>query len=238
MELHLYMTMIHYVENFHNRFVQIYVLVWIYRPYTRKYNTTMISHDLKFIFIHIPKTAGNSLTLFLKFYLSNRTLQHENPMGPQDGMTVFCEKNNQGIKHESITYYINQYGDSIQDYVWFTIVRNPYDRLLSLYFFTKGKDNAVFIRDEFVSFIQNDENHQWKYIEYNGKLVCRIVHYENMLEELKEIPCLQRMDFSHYPQINQSMNSKLDYKTLLDDDVKDLIYKKYRMDFDLFGYEH
>tara|TARA_B110000971_G_C19991266_1_gene492088 strand:- start:137 stop:397 length:261 start_codon:yes stop_codon:yes gene_type:complete len=31
----------------------------------------MISHKLKFIFIHIPKTSGNSLSLFLKDFIEN-----------------------------------------------------------------------------------------------------------------------------------------------------------------------
>ena len=31
----------------------------------------MISHKLKFIFIHIPKTSGNSLSLFLKNLINN-----------------------------------------------------------------------------------------------------------------------------------------------------------------------
>ena len=32
----------------------------------------MISHKLKFIFIHIPKTSGNSLSLFLKDLVFNK----------------------------------------------------------------------------------------------------------------------------------------------------------------------
>ena len=37
----------------------------------------MISHKLKFIFIHIPKTSGNSLSLYLK----------DNPRFP---LTLLC----------------------------------------------------------------------------------------------------------------------------------------------------
>jgi len=37
----------------------------------------MISHELKFIFIHIPKTSGNSLSLFLKNFISNKVIQRK-----------------------------------------------------------------------------------------------------------------------------------------------------------------
>jgi hypothetical protein len=41
----------------------------------------MISHKLKFIFIHIPKTSGNSLSLFLKDFIDNNVLQRSSNMG-------------------------------------------------------------------------------------------------------------------------------------------------------------
>ena len=37
----------------------------------------MISHTLQFIFIHIPKTSGNSLSLFLKDCISNQVIQKD-----------------------------------------------------------------------------------------------------------------------------------------------------------------
>ena len=49
------------------------------------------------------------------------------------------EKTQKEIKHHNITYYKSTYGEKINDYFKFTIVRNPYDRILSYYFWSKGK---------------------------------------------------------------------------------------------------
>ena len=41
----------------------------------------MISHKLKFIFIHIPKTSGNSLSLFLKDLIDNVVIHKDSMVG-------------------------------------------------------------------------------------------------------------------------------------------------------------
>jgi hypothetical protein len=68
----------------------------------------MISHDHKLVFIHIPKCAGRSVS------------------------TIF----NQRFDHFTAEYYFDEYPYA-QSYDWFTIVRNPYDRLVSIYNYVK-----------------------------------------------------------------------------------------------------
>ena len=63
---------------------------------------------------------------------------------PRQGISIICEKNKKYIKHSDITYYKNTYGEKINDYFKFTIVRKPYDRILSFYFYSKGKNNQKF----------------------------------------------------------------------------------------------
>ena len=52
----------------------------------------MISHKLRFIFIHIPKTSGNSLSLFLKDFIDNNVILRTSKMGPKQGISILCEK--------------------------------------------------------------------------------------------------------------------------------------------------
>ena len=69
----------------------------------------MISHKLKFIFIHIPKTSGNSLSLYLKDVVDNQIITRHNGLGDNQGITVLCEITKKSIKHFSIKYYNDIY---------------------------------------------------------------------------------------------------------------------------------
>tara|TARA_Y100000992_G_C21268979_1_gene495567 strand:- start:1397 stop:1984 length:588 start_codon:yes stop_codon:yes gene_type:complete len=195
----------------------------------------MISHNLKFIFIHIPKTSGNSLSLFLKDFIDNEIIHRSNNMGEKQGIDIICEKIKKDIKHKDITYYKNTYGEKINDYFKFTIVRNPYDRMLSYYFWSKGKNNQKFDRNEFINFIKSNTSFQHEYIDNTF----HIIHFENIINELKNIECFKEIvDFNNYPTLNASSNSKRNYNEIYDKELKDLVFNKYKKDFELFGYKY
>ena len=74
----------------------------------------MISHKHKFIFVHIPKTAGRSIEKYLLNFNSMREMQ----------------------PHHSVTDYIKRV-KNFNSMFKFSFVRNPYERLLSEYFYMK-----------------------------------------------------------------------------------------------------
>jgi hypothetical protein len=65
-----------------------------------------VNHDQRFVFIHIPKCAGTSLSHALGIERST---------------------------HSTYRQYAGILGDAVGDYFVFTIVRNPWARFLSLY---------------------------------------------------------------------------------------------------------
>lgn len=69
----------------------------------------MITHDHKLIFIHVPKCGGRSI----------------------------CEIFKQRFDHFTHIYYQTDYGHFYPDYQMFSIVRNPYDRYVSMYHYAK-----------------------------------------------------------------------------------------------------
>ena len=195
----------------------------------------MISHKLKFIFIHIPKTSGNSLSFFFKDLVDNEVIQITNNLGEKQGISIMCELTSNSIKHVEMDYYTKLYGDRIKDYYKFTIVRNPYDRLLSFYFWSKGKDDQLFDRTEFIEYIHRNDKVQHKYITPD----MNIIYFENLIGDLKQIPIFQNIcDFDNYPRINCSANSYVDRDAIYDKELKDIVYTKYKKDFDLFGYKY
>jgi hypothetical protein len=114
----------------------------------------VISHKLKFIYIHIPKTGGSSLTMFLRDSLANKVT-----IGKNKGVEVLCESQrfpleNFSIKHEDIAYYHALYGDRIKDYYKFTIVRNPYDLIMSSYFYQTG-DKLEFNKNKYMEYVKD-----------------------------------------------------------------------------------
>lgn len=65
----------------------------------------MITHDFKIIFVHIPKCAGRSI----------------------------CDIFNQRFDHYIANYYATEMKRFWDNYHKFTIIRNPFDRMVSLY---------------------------------------------------------------------------------------------------------
>ncbi len=69
----------------------------------------MICHQHKIIFIHIPKCAGRSI----------------------------CHAFNQHFDHHTASFYETQHTEHWNQYTKFTTVRNPYQRLVSMYHYIK-----------------------------------------------------------------------------------------------------
>tara|TARA_Y100000593_G_scaffold64585_1_gene119172 strand:+ start:327 stop:935 length:609 start_codon:yes stop_codon:yes gene_type:complete len=78
----------------------------------------MIIDKEKLIFIHIPKTAGTSVKGIFNY-----------PSNPTD-----CSK------HDDIYFIKKRFPKKYNNYRKFTIVRNPYDRMVSWYFYYKTPD--------------------------------------------------------------------------------------------------
>ena len=88
----------------------------------------------KVLFAHIPKTAGNYFTnLFINYSEEEKIIRDASI---QDGIDRFSIKGSvTKFKHHKLSYY-NSYLD-LTDYEIFFIYRDPTDRLLSAFFFSR-----------------------------------------------------------------------------------------------------
>lgn len=189
----------------------------------------MISESNKFIFIHIPKTGGSSVSYALKEYAKEKIEMANSRVGKGRGVSVVNDKR-VNVKHLKL-YGILRMNPEYKHYLSFTIVRNPYDRMMSYYFWNYG--NKPFEREQFVKFIKRCNDFQYRYVTHpktDKLLVKTILKFENLKQDLKKIPNLK---VSSIPHLNSSINSKGKF---YDNELKELVYEKFKKDFDFFGY--
>jgi hypothetical protein len=198
----------------------------------------VICHNKKCIYIHIPKCAGTSVEQFLREHGKNGLQYH----GVREGRSM----------HHFTAFDLKRENPHIFNiYYKFSIVRNPYDRLLSEYYWTpirgvgykSGQTKADFIT--YVSKVVNQRlfydnifnDHfipQYLFI-YNNKnlMIDQLFKYEDLnwtVEYLKK-----KLEINiDFPYLNKSKNSFI--KSEWTDRQKERIYKIYQNDFILFNY--
>src|SRR5262245_11705475 len=108
----------------------------------------MISFQKRFLFVHVPKTAGNSIQSVLRGYSEEELVALR---GEQDGVERFGLRNPKYKikKHSTLAEYRAALGETeFGDLYKFACVRNPWDRMISLYF-TPTQNTAVWDREKY-----------------------------------------------------------------------------------------
>lgn len=105
--------------------------------------TNVFTADPKFIFLHIPKTAGSSIQKWLHL---SRFPKVEYPEH-WDGNVLWN-------LHGTAADYKQKLGRSYDDFFKFTFVRNPWDRMFSIYRFLQTFPNpSTPVPDSFEEFV-------------------------------------------------------------------------------------
>jgi len=186
-------------------------------PYFKKENV---------LFIHIPKTGGSSIEVFFsKTNPSNLTL-----FGHENGSTTT-------LQHRPYEILMKYKKDLIPDDAKIiTIVRNPYERIMSDLFYLK-KVNHRSTKKEVFHKIQeyvreNDDNHGIpQYVFLKGVPRIHVMHTETLTEDMHE---LGYKDFNIHYNVNKS---KVNYYEYLNEDSIRFINKYYDKDFKIFKYK-
>ncbi len=198
----------------------------------------------KFVFIHIPKTAGTSISNGLAGLDGNNArwvakTKHET--------FAMFEKNIGG----RLSFFDRFKGDSPLSYFKFCFVRNPWDRMSSFYRYLqearprKEIDTVTSFKD---FLLQAEAGEPWIQTLHSMKpqadYLCALDgtinidflgHFEFLKEDLESISNLIDVTIPLAHQ-NKSSNAVADYRTDYDDEMIDLVARRYSKDIDLFGY--
>ena len=199
----------------------------------------MKSFSKKFLFIHIPKTGGNAVQKVLMPYTDDQ-IYRKSYRGKM--LNDFEVKNALGLcrKHEWVGTYINNphvIEGSLKDYFKFTVVRNPWERMVSWYCWryptiSKNLDSTHFKE----KCLDREHPSMLEYISYDKKIrVDHIIRYENLEEEFGEI--CERLDIPFVGLERTNTSSHPHYSKFYPDDLSDFLREKYKEDIKEFGYE-
>jgi hypothetical protein len=104
------------------------------------------------IFLHIPKTGGNSIQDALRNYSQDKIVVRNSWQDGFERFSVESEKYEKLTKHSNLNDYFGALGDNFFKYRVFTVIRNPFDRLVSFYF-SPHRGKVDFNASDFEAFI-------------------------------------------------------------------------------------
>ena len=206
----------------------------------------LVSHKYKFIYIKNEKVAGSSVESFFgKFCQDPNKEYHYNDtiyesidefgiIGKRTGKVTIWNS------HKPAKDIKRDLGDDIfNKYLKFCVIRNPYDKMVSKYYFRSYKyDNGDKI---FKEYAQNKNCNNLNIHSINGNSVCDYyIRYENLEEDIIKL-CdklgIEDYNISNLPKHKSTeRKDKSHYSTFYDEETRKIVYENHKKEFELFGY--
>ena len=221
----------------------------------------LISHDKRFVFVHIYKTAGTSVRdIFLPYARLLDRMAYDYKFSKKlygkiikmmkwhdDGMKQFTGFHKHAKAFEVKEKLGNRKFDS---YYKFTFVRNPFDFLVSLYFYILQSRyhrlHSVVVKMSFLEFLRwhiaTNPSRQLDFIvdPSNGK---RLIDYIGRFETLaQDITIIQenvginvKRSIEHKNM--SSKRKKKDYRKYYNEESRVMVEEYFKTDLELLGYD-
>jgi len=198
----------------------------------------MISLQKRFLFVHIPKTAGNSIQSALRDYSEDQLVALRKE---QDGIERFGLRNPnyKTKKHSTLGEYRDALGnEQFRSLYKFTCVRNPWDRMVSYYFtptqspetwdpkrFREIISKAVSVAD-YLRLDQGEED-PFANVDY-------IIRFENLADDFRTVCGTLGISPATLPRYNRS--SREHYSKYYDEELRHLVRMRFAAEIERFGY--
>lgn len=206
-----------------------------------------ISHTKKFIFIKPMKVAGTSITSIFNKHCDSSLIRHGNktfshPMykiNPHD--------------HETFSEVQLELPDQVEEYFVFSFVRNPWDRLVSQFFYLhktnntgailrykKFDKNAInFLTHPFIDFGSDIPRRYMSFYDHlknvEGKINLNFIgKMENLQKDLNIVCDKIGIPKQQLPHKNKTKHKH--YTEYYDDETRDIVAEKCVKDIEHFGY--
>lgn len=204
----------------------------------------LVSHSHKFIFVKSKKTAGSSIQDYLAPYC-------------KDGIV---EKHFPG-SHRTAASTREKVGEEVwNSYLKICPVRNPWDALVSWYFWRK-RDRSVWVKIKRIIQGKHPENNAFrlpfqqymhmlnkndgvninKHIMYIGDEWPDYFHirYEHLHEDMQTLCDKLNIPFEKdkFPKEKTGVRKEKGYKKFYDDETREMVAKAFSREIERFGYQ-
>ena len=210
----------------------------------------LLDRQNKFIFFHLYKCGGTSLRDILKPYLSDiRYPNRYEELGNSHSLPRDIKQIYQSIN--KIDFYNSMFK--------FTFVRNPFDWLLSTYYYIlknnlhpENENVSKMKLYDFLYYYVNDLKYTNKYKELghnkitslyeyitdnNDELIVDYIgKYENIDSDMQSISEKIGVKYSYIPNLNVNTSKDKDYRKYYDVYSIDFVKKYFEKDLDYFNY--
>ena len=198
----------------------------------------MISLQKRFLFVHIPKTAGNSIQSALRDYSEDQLVALRKE---QDGIERFGLRNPKYNikKHSTLAEYRDALGNAQFGNLYkFTCVRNPWDRMVS-YYFTPTQSPEIWDRKKFRRIVSKavsvadylrldqDEQDPFANVDYT-------MRFENLADDFRTVCGTLSISPTSLPRYNRS--SREHYSKYYDDELREFVRMRFAAEIERFGY--
>ena len=203
----------------------------------------LVSHIYRFIYIKNKKVAGSSVESFFGKYCTDpkgkycysdqidQSISSYGIIGRRLGGS-----GNKWVSHKSAIEIKRDIGSDVFDkYLKFCVVRNPWDKMVSKYYWSGSKGS-------FEDFVKNNNANNWSTHTINGLPVSDFyIRFESLEEDIKNL-CdklgITDYDITKLPKHkSQTRKSDKHYRDYYTDETRNIVYQKHKKEIEFFGYE-
>tara|TARA_R100000278_G_scaffold33272_1_gene30231 strand:+ start:117 stop:746 length:630 start_codon:yes stop_codon:yes gene_type:complete len=208
----------------------------------------IISHTNKFIFFKATKVAGTSTELFFEKFCDKKTdiigLKGKQLRRFSSRIEAMQTLNNKFWNHMPpllIKQQIAQH--DWETYLKFGNIRNPWDRMVSCYFYKRDNLEQIPYDMPFEVYVKNTQNaHPISLCEYYGidnlQEEYKYIRYENLQEDILHICDMLNLKPYHNLRHANKTNRNPDYKVYYNKETRKIVEQKYQKDIEIFNYSY
>ena len=200
----------------------------------------MLAQSRRFLFVHIPKTGGNSIQNILRKYSEDEVVCLE---PHQDGLERFEIRNAEfGFsKHTPLSDYRERLpAELYSTLIKFCCVRNPWERAVSFYF-SPHRQVTQFSRQEFIKFIPSVPPMTYYLRQETGQGLegmisgfDQILRFESLQSDFNLLCDRLNIPREILPVRNKSTRGKIE--SYYDDETIELVREAFSEDIEGFDY--